>query len=701
MSEESGCSLSRRLARSHVVSNKSTPAHAPDPGTSPYSRWRVACLCSVYLFMGLHFAHWWVSGETLAPLEVSEVQYTLHLGIVTAGFLFMAAAVVGTVLFGRFFCGWGCHLLALEDLSAWLLRKLGLRPGRIRSRALAWIPVLAVADIFLWPQVHRVLRGAPPPSLHIVSDAGTWGSFLTDDMWRNLPEPEVAVLTFAVCGFAIVYLLGSRSFCAYVCPYGLVFRIADRAAVGRIVLAGDCSGCGICVANCDAKVDVRAEVARFGTVVDSNCLKDLDCVGLCPEDALQYGFTRPPVLLGWKALQAHRRPYDLTSAEEVAVAGLAVGFMLVTRGLYDAMPFLLTLASSAIFAILCVFAVRVVRRPSVRLQSTLLKGRGRLRASGWALLIATVALGALVVHSAFIRYHTVLGQWSFERLARQHQLTTVDRAPDSPVMTEARMALAHFDIASRWGLLEPTSLHRRKASLYELTGQPTRAIPQLERVVADVPDDAEARLRLARLLSDRGQIAEAQSLLRWFLQDEPEHADERVRTAEANALLAHLAVEEGDREEAIRLLDRATSLDPTNAKAAARLGALLVWAGRYLDADPHLTRSAALRPDSVSVLQNLGVVRMLLGDETGALRILGDAARLDPGHAPTHYHLGILHQQRREFTKSQAALSRSLALHSDSAEAHYRMFQVLVELGEPEQAERHRERAGVLEPRFR
>ena len=76
--------------------------------------------------MGLHIAHWKLNGKTLAPLELHEVMYTLELGIVTAGFLFMSLAFVSVLIFGRFFCSWGCHILALEDLCAWILKKLGI-----------------------------------------------------------------------------------------------------------------------------------------------------------------------------------------------------------------------------------------------------------------------------------------------------------------------------------------------------------------------------------------------------------------------------------------------------------------------------------------------------------------------------------------------------------------------------------------------
>ena len=105
------------------------------PGTSRYGNWRAATLAGVYVLMALHIAHWKINGRTRAPLELNEVMYTLELGIVTAGFLFMAVARLTTLLFGRFFCGWGCHILALEDLCAWLLKKFHIRPQTRAAQA--------------------------------------------------------------------------------------------------------------------------------------------------------------------------------------------------------------------------------------------------------------------------------------------------------------------------------------------------------------------------------------------------------------------------------------------------------------------------------------------------------------------------------------------------------------------------------------
>ncbi|MBT4766882.1 MAG: hypothetical protein HOO04_00805, partial [Phycisphaerae bacterium] len=89
---------------------------ASHPDTTPrphsgYGRRRAIVLILVHLVIAIHITTWLVFGETLAPLELNETMFTLELGIVTVGFLLMALIILSTLIFGRFFCSWGCHVL--------------------------------------------------------------------------------------------------------------------------------------------------------------------------------------------------------------------------------------------------------------------------------------------------------------------------------------------------------------------------------------------------------------------------------------------------------------------------------------------------------------------------------------------------------------------------------------------------------------
>src|SRR5262245_46081582 len=89
---------------------------------SKRGKWRAAVLVTVHALVAFHIAHFLATGRSLSPVEPSESMYTLELGYVNCGFIFFTVALAGTLVFGRFFCGWGCHIVALQDLCAWIMK---------------------------------------------------------------------------------------------------------------------------------------------------------------------------------------------------------------------------------------------------------------------------------------------------------------------------------------------------------------------------------------------------------------------------------------------------------------------------------------------------------------------------------------------------------------------------------------------------
>ena len=307
------------------------PARTVRPSRS--GRWRAAVLILVHLVIAAHVAHWLTAGETLTPVEPSEAMAFSKAGIVNAGLIFFAATIVLTAVFGRFFCGWACHVVALQDLCLWLLKKIGIRPVPLRSRLLRVVPFLAFGYMFLWPFAYRVWAGDRLDRFHV--------ELTTPDFWATFPGWVVGAATFLVCGFAAVYFLGAKGFCTYACPYGAIFAAADRVAPMRIRVTDACSGCGHCTAVCTSNVRVHQEVRDYGMVVDSGCMKCRDCVSVCPNDALYYGAGPIPLVAAPRVARPEPRIYPLALWEE-AVLGIAfVAFFFAFRGIYGVVPFLM------------------------------------------------------------------------------------------------------------------------------------------------------------------------------------------------------------------------------------------------------------------------------------------------------------------------------------------------------------------------
>ena len=388
--------MKRRKKRSQLPVAGQTSRVRP----SKSSRKRAAVLIGVHVVAAIHIAHWRITGSTLTPVEPSEAMELAKHDVINAGFIFFAAAILATAVAGRFFCGWGCHLVALQDYARFLLEKVGIRPRPLRSRLLAFVPIIAFVYMFLWPAIYRWWNSLEfnRPRLELT----------TESFWATFPGWPVALLTFFVCGFVIIYFLGAKGFCTYACPYGAIFGVVDRLAPVRIRVTDACAGCGHCTAVCTSNVRVHEEVRTYGMVVDPGCMKCLDCVSVCPNDALYVGLGAPA--LGAKPLPGKEKPKPRPGyswPEELALAAFFAAAFFTFRGLYDLLPFLFSLGWSAILAYLAVQVVRLVYRRDLRIRKWALKRGGVLTTRGHAFAATMAVLGVFWLHSALIQVNHV------------------------------------------------------------------------------------------------------------------------------------------------------------------------------------------------------------------------------------------------------------------------------------------------------
>lgn len=506
--------------------------------------WRTLSLLLVHALIAAHVVHWLMAGKTLAPLELHEVMYTAELGIVTAGFLFMATALFATAVFGRFFCGWACHLLALQDLAAWLLQRLGVRRKPIRARWIAWAPLVVMLYMFVWPHVERWSSGGAHPGFRIAGDQETIASFTTTDFWRNLPGPWVATLTLLVCGGMIVWALGSRSFCTFACPYGAAFGLLDKLAVGRIRSTDACRQCGTCTKVCTSGIQVHEQLRLYGTVIDQRCIKDLDCVGSCPHDALHYGFGAPALFTARRPTELPRRPStDFSWREELVMAIAFLCAASLVRGLYDLVPFLLSIAVGAITAFALVLSHRLLRHREVQLGRYTLKAANSLTSAGKWAMASALLLCALLTHSAAVRF----ASWKGKSLFADASALPNGQRGDLP-----SQAVAWLARADAWSLVQTTQPKVDLAWALALQGRPDAALRQFLAATAIAPERADLHYWTAGFQARTGDGNAAIASLREVVRIEPDHADAHERLGKM--LLATGKTDEGNKQ--LELADR-------------------------------------------------------------------------------------------------------------------------------------------------
>ncbi|MBX3354644.1 MAG: 4Fe-4S binding protein [Phycisphaeraceae bacterium] len=437
-----------------ILSSSGHAPSAPRVKESRSTRWRFAVLLGVQALIILHIIQWLIQGSTLSPVEPSEAMETAKYGIINTGTVFFALALLSTVIFGRFFCGWGCHVLLLQDGCGWILKKFGVRPRPLRARWLMVVPLGLALYMFVWPLAWRwailPYLHPDPPRMQITTQ------FITSDFWATFPGLFMAVPFLFVCGVMTVYFLGQKGYCTYACPYGGFFAPIDRIAPLRIRVNDSCEHCGHCTAVCTSNVRVHEEVAKFGMVVDPGCMKCLDCVSVCPNEALSVSWGRPatfasaspeslpkahhgsaPVLAvaesergGAKAHASHtpsapphasakrdtesqaaERPLELPRREEALILVVGVLTLLAVNapfmpslpaaampvgGIRTSLPLLFSSGVAAIVAFITWKSWRVLRRSNEGFHSFVLRRAGRITGAGWSWLWANAVVFLLV-----------------------------------------------------------------------------------------------------------------------------------------------------------------------------------------------------------------------------------------------------------------------------------------------------------------
>ena len=616
---------------------------------------RAMVLIGVHVVFVVHVLLWLYFGRTLSPVEPSESMYTLETGVVNAGFVFFVLAILATLIFGRFFCGWACHVVALQDLCAWMLKKVGIRPRAFRSRLLVYAPLFFALYMFVWPTFRRealapLLARVWPGGLAYIGEVRPFPGFsdglIVEDFWATFPGPWVAVPFLFVCGFACVYFLGAKGFCTYGCPYGGFFAPADKVAPGRILVDHDkCEGCGHCTAVCTSNVRVHEEIRDFGMVVDPGCMKCMDCVSVCPNDALSFGFGAPPVAKSVKRGRVTERApgvkpgatrtYDLGRGEEIAVALVFVGAYLATRGAYGVIPMLMAIGVAGCVAYIAWKVWRMVLDRSVRLHNFQLRLKGSVRPAGWAFVaFALLTLGvtaqagavrALLARAASVERGIVVPVQVVLEGRR-------DAIPEDQMALASRAARLHRLASPVWeggiGLAWTPGRLADGAYVLAVTGDYAGAERALRALVRRTGGSEQAARNIATLMALQGRAEEAIAHLTRVLDEHPSFHGLRAEVA------ASLA-EAGRVEEAEALFTRAIERSPGDGVTYAQRGAIRVAMGRMEEGLRDFARAVEASPDDPQVRQQYGAALFVRGDVDGAIAQMRTALELDEfDHVP-------------------------------------------------------------------
>ena len=603
---------------------RKSPVHKRGIRKSKTGRWRAAALILLNLLMIAHIIQWRIMGKTISPIEPSETMHTLQRGAINAGFIFFALAILATLIFGRFVCGWGCHILALQDFCGWMLKKIGLTPKPFRSRLLVYVPLIGALYMFVWPTAYRLITSQPGPLIPKFTN-----HLVTSNFWETFPSVSVAIPFLFVCGFMTVYFLGQKGFCTYACPYGGFFGLADKLSPGKIRVTDACNQCGHCTATCTSNVLVHAEVKQYGMVVDPGCMKCMDCVSVCPNDALYFGFGKPTLLV--PKSNAIKKNYSVTWPEEIAGALVFLGSFLAVRGVYALVPFLMALGCATITTYLTLKTWRLLKAKELSFYRFNLKSSGRIRKAGWGFVAFAVVWIGLTAHSGWVRHHEYLGGRAFQKLQIPDELALAQANPDpwlSPIDRKSILeGKKHFQAASNFGLFINSEALPKLAWFEYLSGDAERSVALLRKAATNQRGQAKALSLYYRgtILNRLGRYEQAGTSLDEALA---QRADLILARQEKGESLWQL----GRKEEAISVWSDAVQRNAGLVVANNQLAGAERSLGRFDEAVVHEKQADQFTPDNPLFHWMIGRRLQNLEMNELAQKHFQRAMQLDPEH---------------------------------------------------------------------
>ena len=243
---------------------------------------RISFLITIHILILLHIFYW--GDNIVGSIDFQEFFHSfIKHGIINAGVLLVFFSFLFTLIFGRFFCGWACHFGAIQELAWFILNKFNIQPKTVDSKLVTLLPLLILIHLYILPNLFFANNN--PWAMTIRINEPT--------IWAFLPGLIVGTLTFIIDGFIIVYFLGRKGFCRFICPWGAFLKLPNSLALFKVRKTGNCTNCYNCTSSCPVGIDVNYEINAFTKVTNTNCTSCMLCVTGCPSNALSYAYKNP------------------------------------------------------------------------------------------------------------------------------------------------------------------------------------------------------------------------------------------------------------------------------------------------------------------------------------------------------------------------------------------------------------------------
>lgn len=216
-----------------------------------------------------------------------------------------------------------------------------------------------------------------------------------------------------------------------------------------------------------------------------------------------------------------------------------------------------------------------------------------------------------------------------------------------------------------------------------LTEVPGESVEQLRRAIELRPDSAAAYNAMGTVLTRFGQTAGAKKAFETVLALEPE-------SAKAHLNLALVLVQMDDPDGAADHFDQAIALfGDTPESANCRYFRAKLWLQQHRpgEAAKQLEEAVGLRPDFGPAWAELGDARLQLGDSRGSLKAYERAVAIDPANGHAQYQVGAALAKAGQPIEAIPHLQAAAKLDTTDRSTLYHLQRALRAAGRVEEAE--------------
>ncbi len=225
-------------------------------------------------------------------------------------------------------------------------------------------------------------------------------------------------------------------------------------------------------------------------------------------------------------------------------------------------------------------------------------------------------------------------------------------------------AIKEFDTASQLQPQNAAPLYN-KGVLQQQAGQSADAEASYRTALAKDPNNPQTQTALGILLADRGNTAEAITLLSSGASKLPQTAS----AAPYYSRLGDLYAKQNDYSDANQARLQALSLSPDDADTRVALADSDMTQHQYVSALTQYDLAAQARPNDAAIQNQRGVAYKNLRQYPRALAAFKQAAALSPTNAQVQNNIGVIYELLGKRPLAIAAYKKALSLNPQLAEA--------------------------------